>query len=121
MKLKNGEYKFISHQERYDFEQDFPFMTNCEMSKKYNCNWRTIVRKARELNLQKDELFRVQFDFRLFGAKGAEHPDSITTRFKEGMHVSPATEFKTGNIPWIKGKSFSEIYMNRYLKTIPVH
>ena len=121
MRIKNGKYEFISPAEQYDFEQDFPFLTNAQMLEKYKCSRRTVIRKARELNLQKDELFRYQFDFRKWGALGCDHENSKATRFVAGAHVSPSTEFKSGHTHWTKGKSLTEIYMHRYLQTIPAH
>lgn len=31
-----------------------------------------------------------------------------STHFKKGQHVSPSTEYKKGNIPWLKGKHHTE-------------
>lgn len=120
MKLNKGKYYFYSPEEQYEFEQDFPWLSNAQMADKYGCGWRTIVRTARVLHLQKDELFRSQFNFFEFGRKGCKHPKSIATRFQKGIHHSVSTEYKKNNVPWTFGKSFYDKFLYHKLKTIPI-
>ena len=119
MKLVNGKYIFVNHYERDNFLDDFPFMTNNLLSLKYKCSWRTVVRLARLHNLQKDELFRYQFDFRKWGALGALHANSIATRFLKGNHCSEATEFKPEHVPLILSRL--EILNRISYKQLPAH
>ena len=119
MKLVNGKYIFVNHYEAEAFKEDYPFMTNRQLALKYKCAWRTVVRLARAHNLEKDELFRFQFDFRQWGALGALTTESIATRFQKGNHYSEATEFKPEHVPLILSRL--EIMNRRIYKQLPAH
>ena len=119
MKLRNGKYIFVNHYEAEAFKEDYPFMTNNLLSLKYKCSWRTIVRLARAHKLEKDELFRYQFDFRQWGILGALHANSIATRFQKGNNASEATEFKPGHVPVILSRL--EILNRISYKQLPAH
>jgi hypothetical protein len=75
------------------FQVDF----NKDLAKHFGVSLRILIRKARELKLEKHELFRTQLDFVEIGRKASTHPKSIATRFKKGIRHSPETEFKPKN------------------------
>ena len=110
---KKGKY-YWSKRELQELDERFPFESNKTLAKYFDINWRTLVRKARELNLQKHELFRIQFDFKEFAKKGATHPNSMKTRFKKGNHTSIETEFKKGHNPFFMKMSYLQrkLYQN---------
>jgi hypothetical protein len=77
-------------------QENFPHKTNKELAAHFNVGWRTIVRKARELNIQKAEDFRDSIDFSEFG-KG----NIPCNKHIKGLMI-PGSEkgwFKKGNIP----------------------
>ena len=117
MKLKKGKYHFLNLEEKENFKQEFPFLCNKEMVKVYGCSLSTIIRIARKLKLQKDEIFRYQFNFKKWGQTGGNHPKAILTQFQPDTHYSEKTEYKLGNMPWIAGKTLSERYIHTYRKT----
>lgn len=105
--IVKNKYKW-SPKELELLDELFSSTTNRELSKLFEVGVRTVIRKARELGLEKHEKFRILIDFSKYGTIGANHPKAISTRFKKGEHISPETEFKKGNIPWIKGKTVFE-------------
>jgi len=82
-----------------DFKLYFPVKTNKELAEMFNISVRTVVRRARDLKLEKHEYFRLQINFKEAGKKGSKHPKSVATRFKKGQRASIATEFKPGHVP----------------------
>jgi len=107
-------YKYIWEQKEIEkLEELFPVKTNRELSKIFGISIRTVIRKARELNLQKIDYFRKTIDFIQIGKLASTHPNSIATRFKKGQRVSPETEFKKGHVPWTKGKSYYDKWKYR--------
>lgn len=105
-------------------EIHFQIDTNKQLAEYFGVGWRTIVRKARELNLEKHELFRIQLDFVQFGKEASKHPKSIATRWKKGVRNSPQTEFKKGHKPIKKQKVkklIPEINFKTYEQTQPIH
>ncbi len=107
--MKKVKNKYVwSNAELENLEALFPVTTNTELIKLIGVSRRTIIRKARELNLQKHPDFRILIDFQFYGKQGAAHPNAIAARWQKGEHISPETEFKPGQEPWIKGTTFLE-------------
>ncbi|MFN3405169.1 MAG: hypothetical protein ACK40G_13810 [Cytophagaceae bacterium] len=80
--------------------KEFPDRFNKDIAKDLNIGWRTVVRKARELNLEKSPTFRDNIDFKTLGQekrpepwnkgmKGLKIPGSEKTWFKKGHNLSP--------------------------------
>jgi len=72
----------------------FPKKFNNELAEIFKVSPRTIIRKARELGLVKENGLMKHENYVSFGRKGSLHPNSIATQFKKGQHVSQKTEFK---------------------------
>lgn len=95
-----GIKKIWSEQELASLTTKFPFICNKCLAKEFNCGWRTIIRKARELNLQKSESFRDSIDFSSFG-KGNEP----WNKGLKGLQMVPKCvekQFKKGHVPATK-------------------
>ena len=78
----------------------FPNTLNEDLAGMLGVSVRTMIRKARELGLQKDPcwLAAVWEERRLMAqveSKRLGYPGS----FQKGIHYSPATEFKKGHVP----------------------
>lgn len=79
----------------------FPIMFNKPLAKWIGVSQRTMIRKARELGIEKEENF---LDTRrddinaLLSEALKKAPDTNGTRFKKGIHASRGTEFKKGHI-----------------------
>lgn len=61
-----GKKTVWSEEAIYVFTQTFPHNWNKDLAKYFNVGWRTIVRKARELKLEKAPDFRDNIDFTQF-------------------------------------------------------
>lgn len=89
----------------YVFKQVFPHNWNKDLAKYFNVGWRTIVRKARELELEKAPDFRDNIDFTQFSKgvsptnKGMKQEEYMSP---EGLEKTKLTRFKKGHIPAIK-------------------
>lgn len=80
--------------------KNFATTLNQELADWLGIPKRTVIRKARELGLYKDkewlkEIDRERARFALAAANKMGNPGCI----QPGQHLSPATEFKKGNVP----------------------
>lgn len=107
MKKVKGKYAW-SKADIEKLETLFPVTSNKSLANMFGIGWRTVVRKARELGLEKHPDFRVLIDFQELGKKGSEHQNTFATRIKKGDHKSSETQFKPGHVPWHKGKTLLE-------------
>lgn len=113
-KYANNKYAWSKTDLEY-LTQYFPYTANKQLAKHFNISWRTIVRKARELNLQKNDDFRDQFDFKKFGELASSHPNSIATRFKPGQVLSKEEiklNKKYKHLPFYERNAIVKIIMN---------
>lgn len=70
-------------------------MLNNDLSEWLGVSVRTVVRKARELGLEKDAAWLKDiYDERRMMAHSASKAKGYPGAFQKGMHASPATEFK---------------------------
>ena len=92
----------------YVFKQVFPHNWNKDLAKYFNVGWRTIVRKARELKLEKAPDFRDNIDFTQFSKgvsptnKGMKQEEYMSP---EGLEKTKLTRFKKGRIPTTSNNS----------------
>ena len=89
---------FWSRQMLDDLRRDYPYTLNEDLAGYFGVSARTIIRKARELGLEKDPewLSEIWNERRLLArvkAKRLGNPGC----FKKGQHANPATEFKPGH------------------------
>lgn len=81
---------------------NYPHQWNKNLATHFGLGWRTIVRKARELKLEKAPDFRDNIDFTSFNKgispKKKGLPQSMFAS-PEGIEKSKQTQFKKGNIP----------------------
>lgn len=78
----------------------FPIMFNRPLALWLQVSQRTMLRKARELGLEKQEGFldkRRKDISRLAGEALRKIPDRKNSRFKKGVHFNPDGEFKKGH------------------------
>ena len=78
----------------------FPTMFNRPLAKWIGVSLRTMIRKARELGLEKKEGFLQERkrDIRRLAGDAIRASDHKNTRFKKGAHSNPAGEFKLGHV-----------------------
>lgn len=80
-------------------------MLNDELSGWLGVSVRTVVRKARELGLEKDSAWlKGIYDEHRKMAVASTKVNGNAGTFRKGYHASPATEFKKGHIPFNKTK-----------------
>ena len=83
-------------------KDNFPYQWNKHLAEHFGIGWRTVVRKARELGLQKAPDFRDSIDFTSFNKgippKNKGLPQSMFAS-AEGMEKQKQHYFKKGNIP----------------------
>lgn len=77
----------------------FPTMFNRPLSKWIGVSMRTLIRKARELGLEKKEGFLQdrKRDIQRLAGDAIRRSDHKNTRFKKGERNNPAGEFKPGH------------------------
>ncbi|HCW07347.1 MAG TPA: hypothetical protein DGG95_08285 [Cytophagales bacterium] len=93
-----GKPTFWTDEMLQKLKAEFPFRFNKDIAKDLKLGWRTIVRKARELGLEKDENFFLDQKENILqackdslppnpmkGVKGWSVPNSEATRFKKGQ------------------------------------
>ncbi len=101
-----GKRKIWTIEELHYLTENFPNLWNKDLAKKLNCGWRTVVRKARELNLSKSESFRDTIDFSKFG-QGNEP----WNKGMKGLSMNQACiekQFVKGNISSMKNPLVAE-------------
>lgn len=62
-----GKKKIWTEAELKFLQDNFPSMWNKDLAKHFGIGWRSVVRKARELGLEKSDTFRDNIDFSAFG------------------------------------------------------
>lgn len=84
-------------------KKNFATMLNNDLSEWLGVSVRTVVRKARELGLEKDAAWLKDiFDERRKMAIASTRINGNTGMFRKGYHASPATEFKKGHMSYNK-------------------
>lgn len=78
----------------------FPIMFNRPLAKQIGVSMRTLIRKARELGLEKKPGFLEERrrDIQRLAGDALRRSDHKNTRFKKGVHNNPAGEFKPGHV-----------------------
>lgn len=78
----------------------FPIMFNRPLAKQIGVSMRTLIRKARELGLEKKPGFLEERrrDIQRLAGDALRYSDHKNTRFKKGVHSNPAGEFKPGYV-----------------------
>jgi hypothetical protein len=99
--LKKGHYGIVwTPQQIQLLRTYFPVMFNKPLALWIGVSQRTMLRKARELGLEKEPGFiaKRQRDISSLASAALRECESIKrTQFKKGVHNSPATEFKPGH------------------------
>lgn len=77
----------------------FPIMFNRSLAGQLGVSVRTLIRKARELGLDKKPGFLQERkrDIQRLAGDAIRRSDHKNTRFKKGVHNNPAGEFKPGH------------------------
>ena len=96
----------------------FPTMFNVPLAKWIGVSRSSLLRKARELGLEKKPGFREERaeDIRHNQSIGAKRSKNTRGRIKKGEHVSPATEFKKGHVLSEEAKARQIAGLKRYWK-----
>ena len=78
----------------------FPTMFNRPLASWLGVSLRTMLRKARELGLEKQEGFleKRRKDISLLAAEALRRKENVSSRFKKGVRFNPAGEFKKGHV-----------------------
>lgn len=78
----------------------FPTMFNRSLAKWIGVSMRTLIRKARELGLEKKPGFleEMRRDIQRLAGDAIRRSDHKNTRFKKGVHSNPTGEFKPGHV-----------------------
>lgn len=78
----------------------FPIMFNRPLAKWIGVSMRTLIRKARELGLEKKPGFLEERrrDIQHLAGEAIRLSENKSTRFKRGVHNNPAGEFKPGHV-----------------------
>lgn len=86
---------FWSKQMIDDLRRNYPTTRNEELAGLLGVSTRTMIRKARELGLEKDlQWLQGIYKSHLFMANASSRINGNAGRIKKGEHRSPATEFK---------------------------
>lgn len=99
----------------------FPTMLNDELAGCLGVSSRTVVRKARELGLQKDPewLAVIWAERRRLGQIISKRNGNYPGKFKKGEHRNPAGEFKTGHQLTDEQKAKRSESVRKYYRTHP--
>lgn len=82
-------------------QQNFATMLNSELAEWLGVSQRTVIRKARELGLEKDAgWLRDIWAERRMMAVASTKTNGNAGLFRKGQHASPETEFKKGHTLW---------------------
>lgn len=78
----------------------FPIMFDKALAKWIGVSPRTLIRKARELGLEKEPGFldRRRDDIREMARQGLKRNINVSSRIRKGQHFNPAGEFKKGHV-----------------------
>ena len=94
---------FWSKQMLQFLRQNFATTLNDELAGWLGVSVRTMIRKARELGLQKDATWlKGIWDERRRMAVASTKVNGNSGTFRKGFHASPSTEFKKGHLPYNK-------------------
>ena len=99
--LKKDHYGIVWTPEQLKILQDFfPTMFNRPLAKWIGVSMRTMIRKARELGLEKKPGFLDdrRKDISALAAESLKKSENVSTRFKKGVRNNPAGEFKPGHV-----------------------
>ncbi len=84
-------------------QQNYATMLNSDLSGWLGVSVRTVIRKAREMGLEKDaDWLKGIWDERRRMAIASTKTNGNSGTFRKGFHASPSTEFKKGHIPYNK-------------------
>ena len=100
MGLKKDHYGIVWTDEQIKLLRSFfPTMFNRHLAKWLGVSVRTLIRKARELGLEKKPGFLEERkrDIQRMAGEAIRRSDHHNTRFKKGVHYNPAGEFKPGH------------------------
>ena len=101
MGLKKDHYGIVWTDEQLKLLRTyFPIMFNQPLAKWIGVSMRTLIRKARELGLEKKPGFLQERkrDIQRLAGDAIRASDHKNTRFKKGVHSNPAGEFKPGHV-----------------------
>jgi hypothetical protein len=99
--LKKDHYGIVWTQEQLKLLRDyFPTMFNKPLAAWIGVSMRTMIRKARELGLEKKPGFldERRKDISALAAESLKKSENVITRFKKGVRNNPAGEFKPGHV-----------------------
>lgn len=100
MGLKKDHYGIVWTDEQVKLLRSFfPTMFNRHLAKWVGVSVRTLIRKARELGLEKKPGFLEERkrDIQRIAGEAIRRSDHHNTRFQKGVHYNPAGEFKPGH------------------------
>ena len=114
MGLKKDHYGIVWTPDQLKLLRDyFPTMFNKPLAKWIGVSLRTMIRKARELGLEKKPGFldEKRRDIQALASEALKKSTNTATRFKKGMRNNPAGEFKPGHkeSPETKAKRIASI------------
>lgn len=98
--LKKQHYGILWTPQMLKLLTDFyPIMFNAPLSKWIGVSFRSLIRKARELGLEKEPGFleKRRRDIQALASEGLRRSGHVSTRFKKGERANPASEFKPGH------------------------
>lgn len=101
MGLKKDHYGIIWTPEQLKLLREyFPTMFNRPLAKWIGVSMRTLIRKARELGLEKKEGFLEERrgDIQRMASEALKRTANVKSRFQKGVHNNPAGEFKPGHV-----------------------
>lgn len=101
MGLKKEHYGIVWTPQQLKLLRDFfPTMFNKPLAKWIGVSMRTMIRKARELGLEKKSGFlnERRNDIQALAAEGLRNAKNVQTRFKKGIRNNPSGEFKPGHV-----------------------
>ena len=101
MGLKKEHYGIVWTPQQLKLLRDFfPTMFNKPLAKWIGVSMRTMIRKARELGLEKKPGFlnERRKDIQALAAEGLRNTKNVQTRFKQGIRNNPSGEFKPGHV-----------------------
>lgn len=104
MGLKKDHYGIVWTQLQLDtLRRFFPTMFNADLTKLLGVSQRTMIRKARELGLEKSPTFREDrkrdINHRASVALKRKYIEgACSSHFKKGVHNNPDGEFKPGHV-----------------------